>query len=536
MPASVGSLFELGSSTIREIINGDMEVIMPTLDVAWRDTFVTSQGVLPPSQLGRDMVAIRTFKGGLTGVIDAGWPRKDFTLYGDQSAAVGSKLYLNSATQTWPDALEGPNPKPYRLKIHLRTILTNLAMTLGEMTLDATEANINEYIAPKLELFAHNLSHTLCNYWYMSQNAGYSLDRPAAGATAVTLSNSNKTGTFALTNQCYDRFQVGQRLDLWSYSSFGGSSSTRFNETGGVRLKVFCTAVDPLKGTISITAESSLVTMGFTDSNGLITSSQEPYITYANTFSSTKFGFGGGSSQGAFFTGIAGINSWLKTGSVATSGMIDDTLLLGAEADQTDQISVSTHPEFKSFGKASVGTLTEHKLRQYLARFHHAKKPIGQTIDCLIASEGVWLHYESQKIGREILDRTGRLSSLNNEGSEEGMTFTFEGRKYKGYTSTYIESGVMYGIKKGGKNWKRLVPPTPKGTTKLKEADSFLPFNFVMGALTGTQNPRWPILTNNGASVTDAVQLPGFMHMQLVPDQPAGMKLTGLTEDRIYAD
>lgn len=526
---------ELTNSTVREIINGNMEIIMPTLDPAWRDTMITSQGVIASSELGRDMVGIKSYKGGLTGVIENGWSRGDFTMYGDQAEAVGSKLYTQSATRTWPNALEGPNPKPFRMKYHLRTMLTNLAMSMGEMTMDATEANINEFLAPKLEQFAHNLSHTICNYWYMSQNAGYSLDRIASGTGSITYSNSNKTATFALKNQCYDRFQVGQRLDLYSYLNFGASTSSRLNETGGTRLKVFCTAVDGLKGTVSVTCETALNVSGLLGSSGDVTAAQEPYITYANSFSSTKFGFGGGSSQGAFFTGIAGINSWLKTGGAA-SGMSDDTLLLGAEADQTDQISVQTHPEFKSFGKAVNGTLTEHGLRRYLSRFNHAKRPLGQSIDCLIASEGVWLNYESNKIGREWLDRTGRLSSVNKEGSEEGMTFSFEGRTYKGYTSMYIESGTLYGIKKGNKNWKRVVPPSIQGATKLKGAQSFLPFQFVMGALTGTSNPKWPILTNNGASITDAVQLPGVLHMQLVPDQPAGMKLTGLTEDRTYSD
>jgi hypothetical protein len=79
------------------------------------------------------------------------------------------------------------------------------------------------------------------------------------------------------------------------------------------------------------------------------------------------------------YTGIAGINSWLKFGSGT-----NDNFLLGAERDTGNEIDVTVHPEFKSFGVSSVGTLTEHKLRQYIRRFHAAKNKYGQTIDCLI--------------------------------------------------------------------------------------------------------------------------------------------------------
>ena len=236
-------------------------------------------------------------------------------------------------------------------------------------------------------------------------------------------------------------------------------------------------------------------------------------------------------------TGIAGVNSWLKGGSGT-----NDNFLLGDEKDGTaaNQIDVTVHPEFKSFTKSSIGTLTEHKLRQYLRRFHAAKNKYGQYIDCLIASDGVWLAYEATKIGREILDRTGRLSSMTSEGSNEGFQFAFDGRSYTGYTSTYVEDGSVYGIRKGGNNWKRYVPPTPSGYSSFAQTDAFIPFNFIAGALTGTGTNKLPIYdssaTGNRSMVTEGVQMPGLLRMQLVPDQPAGLKLTGVTTDTVYSE
>jgi len=126
------------------------------------------------------------------------------------------------------------------------------------------------------------------------------------------------------------------------------------------------------------------------------------------------------------------------------------------------------------------------------------------------------------------------------EGSQEGFSFTMDGRTYKGYTSNYVEDGTVYGIRKGGSNWKRYVPPTPASVTSFDRLDGFIPFNFIAGALTGTGTNKLPIYdtaSGGGISrVTEGVQMPGMLRMQLVPDQPAGMKLTTVTTDNTFSD
>jgi hypothetical protein len=179
-------------------------------------------------------------------------------------------------------------------------------------------------------------------------------------------------------------------------------------------------------------------------------------------------------------------------------------------------------------------------MRQYLRGFHRAKEKYGQYIDTLIASDGVWLNYEAQKIGQYQLDRTSKLSSLTNEGSQEGFKFTFDGRTYTGYTSNYIENGTVYGLRKGGANWKKYVPPSPKGTQKFDKAEAFIPFEFVAPAL-GYSTVKVPITKTSGTGsgnslLTEGAQMPGMLRMQLVPDQPAGMKLDGVTFDKVYGD
>ena len=495
--APTNSLFNAQSNRIQEILNKNIEVFLPAMDPAWRDTTVSSQGVGQASLIGRDMKILKIYMGSMAGVLEMADNSSNFVLYGDDTISnVGDKLQTQGLTNTWPDATQGAMARPYRLGIGMKAMVSNLLVTMGEMQAEATPAFIGEVIAPKLEGHARLIAHTLCNYWYISDNTNYSLG--SITSSTVTTGSGNTTVVFTPGAQNVDRYAVGMRVDV-----FNSGATTRRNEAGGVRNNAFVTKVDEVLGTATITV------IGNT-STGIVNTD---IVTFAN-------------SKGY---GIAGINSWLKN-----SGN-----LLGNDADGSNAIDVGTHPEFKSYFKTSVGTLTEHKLRQYLRGFHRAKEKYGQYVDCLIASDGVWLNYESQKIGQYMLDRTNRLSSLTNEGSQEGFKFTFDGRTYTGYTSNFIESGTVYGLRKGGSNWKKYVPPSPKGTQKFDKAESFIPFEFVAPAL-GYSSVKVPITrpaTASGISLlTEGAQMPGMLRMQLVPDQPAGIKLTGVTEDRQYGE
>ena len=511
--APLNSLFNAQSTRIQEILNKNIEVFLPALDPAWRDTTVSSQGVGQSNLIGRDMKILKIYMGSMAGVLEMADTRSNFVLYGDDTVLnVADKMQTQGLTNTWPDATEGAMAKPYRLGIGMKAMVSNLLVTLGEMQAEATPAFIGEILAPKLEGHARLIAHTLCNYWYISDNTWYSLGTITSKSTSFS---TNTTASFTPGEGNIDRYAVGQRVDIYEGSA-GTTGATRRNDDGtGKRVNAFVTKVDEVKNLVTITV------IGLNCHNN---------ATSARNIANTDIVvFANGAVAGSRGYGIAGINSWLKkTGN-----------LLGNDADGSsdNQINVDTHPEFKSFFKSSVGTLTEHKMRQYLRGFHRAKEKYGQYIDCLIASDGVWLNYESQKIGQYNLDRTGKLSSLTNEGSQEGFKFTFDGRTYTGYTSNYIENGTVYGLRKGGANWKKYVPPSPKGTQKFDKAEAFIPFEFVAPAL-GYSTIKVPITkvgTGSGNSLlTEGAQMPGMLRMQLVPDQPAGMRLDGVTEDRQY--
>ena len=565
--ATTGSIFDRQSNRIQEVLNKSLKVFLAGLDPVWRDKAVTSFGVGNSGDLGRDLKITKLFMGSLTGVIEAGQGFGDKDLYGDLTNALGPSMHVQSANQAYPSPLEGPNATAYRLAIPMRSMVTNLMITLGEKQADATPALINQVVAPKLTAFARNMALTLCNYWYLSQNESYKL------CTATNFSASTAVGnafrfTFEPSNFAIHRFARGQRIDfLWnsSYDS-GNQTGVRANDsndqstattsgtlalgdgTRATRLQVLVESVDPLTNKVTCIAGGAPATPGtgvnptawqkHTGAAGSVTTGTVGTMSTMNGFVDVVYANshlvdGAGSLT---YTGIAGINSWLKNG--AETGGTRPTALLGAESDSTDFIDVAERPEFKSFKYAVNGVLTEYNMKRYLQRVHSAFEPLGNTIDTLIASEGVWSAYESQKIGQYRIDRTNRPAAIQNEGQTEGFSFTFEGKTYKGHTSRFVEAGTLYGIKLGGSNWKKYVPPSPKGVSKMSEADAFIPFEFVAGAITGTSTNQLPIFqtaSGGGANlVTQASQMPGRIRMQLVPDQPNGMKLTGLTEDRLY--
>jgi len=522
--ASTGTLFDKESTRIEEILSKQIDTILPTLDPIWRDTVVTSQGVGSANDFSKDFQVNKLYRTGMTGVIEQGGPVNDFMLYGDAlvggaNSHLGDRLLKQNTTSVFPDPMDSAKPKTFRLTVPMRAMYTNLSLTLGELQMDATPAVVGDVVAPILQGFAQNLSHTLCNYWYVSQNDQYRLGTIKAKGTATQVNGGYFRFTLQINEDCYDRFFTGQRIDIYAPTNDYGSSgaATRRNEVSNVRGSLYIESVDDLKGEITVLSATNIqgsIVVGAAGTGDA--------IVYANSGEQATAGAGATAS----FTGIAGINSWLKS-----SGN-----LLGGEAVSGASISVTEHPEFKSFFKSGVGTLTEHKLRQYLRRFHAAKSKLGQTIDSLVASDGVWLAYEAQKIGQYQIDRTNNLSNLNNEGSTEGFAMTFEGRTYKGHTSQYIEDGVVYGVKTSGSNWKRYVPPDYAGLQNMSEADAFVPFRFVVPALTGGSSVKFPYLKGNGNQMTEAVQMPGMLRMQLIPDQASGLKLTGVTTDTVYGD
>lgn len=509
------------SVAIQQIIARTTTFFMARVNPVFRTRIINSIGVQSSGEgLGRDLKILKTYQGGLTGVIESATPRADFILHGEATSDLGVKLYLQSQNQTFPDALKGPNPRPYRLGINMHGFVTNLALSMSEHDLEALPANIAPVIAPKLVGFARNLARRISTYWYLSQNLDYRLCH-ITSVTAVTGAGPY-TWTFQPDNQATSRFTVGDMIDIYT----DVATPVRQNDTTGTvgdqllttALQAYVAAVDHMNNTVTV------VSVDDPDADWVAAPANLSFIAYHNTRIANNV-----------FTGLAGVNSWLKTG----DGTTNDNFLLGAERDTSNAIDVTVHPEFKSFTKAVNAPLTEHYLRQVLARMLAALDETGGSLDTILCSEGVILAYLAQKIGRERIDRTGRVASLDNEGGgDEQLRIVVEGQTFTFYTDRYIESGTVY-IMKVGNNWTMKVPPSGPGMQGFDRVDMpGVPFEFVAPALTGTGSSRMPILDTSGSHgmPTDFYQMPGRMRLQLIPEQTQMGKLTSVTESRLYSD
>jgi len=537
MPTA-GQIYADHSNAIEEVLNSNVGYFLPELDPFYKRIFDVRAGEGNAKDIGRDMKIIKTFLGSFSGVMDQGAATDDFTLYGDGNGAADllgtagqERMRFNNPTNAFPDPTAGPNQTPFQLSIPMRSSYTSLLITLGELQAEAHEAYIAEVIKPKLLGFARMMSHTISSFLYLSQNDNYAINT-LTSTDAAALSNpggtTDDTMTVTPSNMAIDRLEVGLRVNVADSSN----SNALITDTAGSDPTFVVTRVDPLKNEYDLMHRSG-VNLGTGLSAAIAVND---FVVYP-----------GSKASGGSFTGYAGLNSWIKTGdtTVASNG---DTRLLGAEADSTRYIDVNVHTEFKSLGRDYGGqALTEHELRKVTRLFCRAKNKYGQSIDCFLASDGVDLSMQSQLIGREVLDRTGRVATMRHQGSDNGerpgtgLGFTFDGKSFMMYSSQFVESGTVYGIKTNQANWKRYSPPPPKGVVKSDKL-SFAPFYFVGNALNGGSGNIMPYMkvsttANVGYTLpTEAVQMPGMVRMQMVPEQPAGIKLTNVQEEKIWSD
>lgn len=535
-----GSLWDLHSNRIEEVLNRNIKNYQSAADPIFEEMFASNMGMIPNDQIGRDFKIIRLMKGGLTGVFENAASRSDFPLYGDPSGqALGKRLNTKGVVNSFPDPFGSTEQSVWRLGIPLRASVGNIPVYLNELQAETMDAFIGQIVADKMDGFAMRIVRNLCNYMWVSQNSNYKLATVPNLTSYVTIQTYSTTGDELVINlqgdnYAVDRFEVGDRLNIYSTDGLtkrvGASGEGVFVVTHVGRLE--CTVTLMLFDGTTLGAAGA----GTGNTAGIIATD---ILVYANSAGNSSTPY----SASPYFTGYAGINSWLKVGDSSGNTVTNANTLLGAERDSSNYLNVNQHDEHKSMGyNLNSKPLTEHVMRKILDRFTAAKAPYDMYIDRLIASDGVWRAYEAQKIGREILDRTGRLSSVNKEGSEQGFTFSHGGRSYKGRTSLWVEANTIYGVRVGGGNWERIAPPDPKAAQglgsvrKWDKLPGWCPWRF-LGPAFGHQSILFPVYSTNGnrTLLTEAMQAPGMLRMQWVPKQPAMLKITNVAEDRVYS-
>lgn len=527
------TLFKANSNVIQEKIGTSTREFMSPTDPIFREMILSPAKVEGGQEIGRDLLIKQRFYGSLAGVIEGGNMRDYFTLVGDTTDSAvdnfAKRFMVNTPSQAWPSPFGGANPKGFGFTCTLYSVLTNLALSLSMLRLEATEANIKQHVVPLLKGWARNMALWAANQFYGDPANGYRLGTLDA---AAKLNNTNRTITFSPTEKTTARFAVGQSIDVFT-------STTRENEASGSRIRGFVGMVDDWENTVVLVFDSkredgTAVTLsskaddstvdatgtGWADSINTTGS----YVTYANTYKSG-------------FKGLYSWRHWIKWAKTTAQA---DTTILGDDAITTtsdDYIDVRKHNEFKSGHFGSVGPLTERSFLAYISRIHTAFNRHGYRVDDFIGSEGLWLNVFESRIAKEEVERGDTPGSIRNIGLEDGFGINHEGKKYRGFTSRFLEDGLILGLRTKG-NWRMITPAMPKGVNRasLPEQESKIPHVFVAKAL-GWSSDVIPYLDPTSNMPTEFTFMPGYINMQMTPtEQIPGVLFEGVDTTRVYAN
>ena len=517
------TVWESNRPAIQELLNKTIAVTMFEEDPIWRKMGLTGEGMTSMGPISRDLLIHKLLSTRVnTGVVEEGAPYGDFSLYGEgRLTSFGDKIQRQgSPVQGFPDPFNGVMPKFYRFSIPLRSRVASLGLTLDLARSDIMDPVIGKMVSEIFLGFAQTWTEYFTHDFYADQSVSYKLSSIGTGSSVDSV---GRTVTFTPPDNTIDRYSYGQAVDLFN-------TTTRLNEVGGTRVRVYVAKIDPVQNKVVLALEQDTTLLAgadFTTITGAISSST--IAVRANSYSSTKG-----------FTSVAGINSYMKFGGSADN----DIYLLGAEAINSSTlggaIDVRAHPEFRSLKWDLAGdTLTEHKMRLYLDAWKRAKGRLGRnhSLDTWLGTPGQLRAYQATKIAAEYYDRgTSGQHSLTNEGGVDELAFIHDGKKYTLMTSNRIEAGTSYMVKLGGGNWKKYVPPKTPGTQGGGDkVPSFVPFEFVGSYLNGTSSIQLPY-RNSAGRPTTGFEMPGDMRMQVAPDQPDGIKFVNVAEDKVFAD
>jgi hypothetical protein len=155
------------------------------------------------------------------------------------------------------------------------------------------------------------------------------------------------------------------------------------------------------------------------------------------------------------------------------SGASDNSqYLLGGDRDTSNQIDVNVHPGSSApYFKTSVGTLTGAQAPPVPPRL----PPCGGEV----RPERELPHRQRRRAAEPRRRRRSarhhaavphfQALEPHQRGHPGRLQVRLHGRSYTGYTSNYIEDGTVYGIRKGGANWKKYVPPKPEGHAEVRQ-------------------------------------------------------------------
>lgn len=550
MSLSLAQFINNNAGSIQELIGTTAMEVVPTQEAIFKDMILSSMGVMPASEIGRDMLIKRRFYGSYAGVMRGGAQTNNVALYGDNQLPLGAtgsttadagagaqNLSILQAGTAVPNALESAVGLPYGLTSRLYSQDGNFPIPLAMLEADAMAANIREHVASLIRGVGENLSNWMANSFFADSANQYRLctlpaTLSAAAASGANIDTTHYTIRFAPVEKNAGKVAAGMQVDIVDSSG----NVKNVNDAGTYRARLFVQSSNPATNEITLVA-----TTGTKAGEGDTTATFATWATaaalqgcnlvYANT---------GSALTTASFQGMYGWRDWMKF-SALPSDAAADRRLLGSNAittDSNDFIDVSMRPEFRSMKFSSVGALTQSKLLAHFETIHAEFDRFGHLIDTLMAAPGIWLNVFDGTLPatRYVQQNAPKVSNLMSLGLEDGFEINAYGRIYKGYTSRRLEDGLILGMRRQN-NWEMVVPPDPRGTTRQAQGlmAGKVPVVFVMPAL-GMPGPAFPILDPTTGRPTYICQYPFYVRCQFQPrKQVRGVLWSGVNSTRIFA-
>lgn len=506
MATELGAVIE---QTIRQELQPAILESLPMEDPIWTEILRESVGVARDARIGRDFLVQKVYRTGVGGAGHWGQLAGGDLLDTEAGTATGARIL--DAPRTYPAHNEGTSSEFLTVQISLIKYRGNIHLDESVLLAAELDASIGNVVAMKIKDAARKFASSLTTSFYAlaTQGSGSDIDN-TLGVIGSTHTDPDDSGNAAVVGDSavtvnlsagqLANFYPGQMLEAFDTvgTARRHSSAATLRTSGDSFLVV--DVVDRVGGTMILRLHGG----GTFDTEFVTGDLLIPQRDATATFNDIRNTASGEAKARAPY----GLNDWLKG-----SGTLFN------EQGETG-ISLTNYPQFKSVTSALTGVLDEADLNKFLGRFwQHYGGHVD--LDTIITTMGVINGFTTAQDGAFKWERNDKALA-----SKVGWTtfdYTLNGRNFRVLLSRGLETGACVALSLRD-NVKMYVPPSQ---SQFQTDSRFSPLiEFVGGANGSIFKPY-----HHNSLTSEYQEAPFRAFLNIVPDDPQGVKLTGLTED-----
>lgn len=478
------------SKMIREELAPTLQETLPQVAPVFEKMLVTSMGVTTDG-IGRDWKVLHSFATSLAGGFE--WSTRPTGPTTTQTSSIPANPWVIGSPGTFPNHSVTAHVGIDSTYFKLVQGVGNLHMPLHILKMDQLSAPVANYVKAEIEGAAKLITNYRALAFFLDDDGsshlsigkiGSCTDVDATKKVKITL---DTTGT--VNSGRIRRFFPGMFIDI-----LDADSSPSAYAKGNSTKNCIVDSVDYLGGHIYVA----------TVDGGADTFLQNSAIAAGDLIVPRALG------AVTTFYGPFGLIDWIKE-----SGTIGDS---------TGGIALATHPQYGSLIGDVSGALTEEVLNKYMAGFHDAG---NGPLDTFITTQGAVVRYLEELGDQFRIQRGGQALAVRSGWTK--LDYTYDGREMQWLVSPYSPTGVLWGLKMQGGNWKRYVPPAIPGASKQSGFPGEIEF---VAPLMGSKSIFKPTYNSSG-NTQDVLEAPFWTFTQTCPTLPMSLKLTNLTETTI---